>query len=127
MLTRRRSHLRTLRLDHHAALRSARKNGHLVVGRIGLTPRELEVLRLLGLGHDPRRIAKELGVGVTAATEASGYRLEIELRRESLRRLPAHRPTLVGPQRRRQLSVQPARPTAGMTHGESVTAMSRLI
>ena len=35
MLTRRRSHLRTLRLDHHAALHSARKNGHPVVGRIG--------------------------------------------------------------------------------------------
>ena len=35
MLTRRRSHVRTLRLDHHAALHSARKNGHLVVGRNG--------------------------------------------------------------------------------------------
>ncbi|GAA4413299.1 response regulator transcription factor [Fodinibacter luteus] len=29
-----------------------------------LTPRELEVLRLLGLGHDPRAIAKELGVSL---------------------------------------------------------------
>lgn len=30
----------------------------------GLTPRELEVLRLLGMGRDPRGIAKELGVSV---------------------------------------------------------------
>ncbi|MFW5471484.1 response regulator [Knoellia sp. CPCC 206435] len=29
-----------------------------------LTPREMEVLRLLGLGRDPRRIAKELDVSV---------------------------------------------------------------
>lgn len=29
-----------------------------------LTPRELEVLRLLGLGHYPRNIAKELGVSL---------------------------------------------------------------
>lgn len=29
-----------------------------------LTPRELEVLRLLGLGRDPRAIAKELGVSL---------------------------------------------------------------
>jgi DNA-binding NarL/FixJ family response regulator len=29
-----------------------------------LTPRELEVLRLLGLGRDPRAIAKELGLSV---------------------------------------------------------------
>lgn len=29
-----------------------------------LTPRELEVLRLLGLGHDPRAIAKELNVSL---------------------------------------------------------------
>ena len=29
-----------------------------------LTARELEVLTLLGLGHDPRRIAKELGVSL---------------------------------------------------------------
>ena len=35
MLTRRCSHVRTLRLDHHAALHPARKNGHLGVGRIG--------------------------------------------------------------------------------------------
>jgi hypothetical protein len=35
MLTRRSSHVRTLRLDHHAALHSARKNGHLIVGRNG--------------------------------------------------------------------------------------------
>jgi hypothetical protein len=32
MLTRRSSH-RSLRLDHHAALHSARQNGHLGVGR----------------------------------------------------------------------------------------------
>ncbi len=30
----------------------------------GLTPRELEVLRLLGQGHDPRAIARELGVSL---------------------------------------------------------------
>ncbi len=30
----------------------------------GLTPRELEVLRLLGQGRDPRAIAKELGVSL---------------------------------------------------------------
>lgn len=30
----------------------------------GLTPRELQVLRLLGQGHDPRTIAKELGVSL---------------------------------------------------------------
>ena len=35
MLTRRRSHLRTLRLDRHAAPYSARRNGHLVIGRNG--------------------------------------------------------------------------------------------
>ena len=35
MLTRRRSHVRTLRLDHHVALPSARENGQLVVGRNG--------------------------------------------------------------------------------------------
>ena len=29
-----------------------------------LTPRELEVLRLLGLGRDPRAIAKELGLSL---------------------------------------------------------------
>ncbi len=33
MLTRRCSHLLTLRLDHHVTLPSARKNGHLGVGR----------------------------------------------------------------------------------------------
>lgn len=31
---------------------------------IGLTPRELEVLRLLGQGRDPRGIARELGVSL---------------------------------------------------------------
>lgn len=31
---------------------------------IGLTPRELEVLRLLGQGRDPRAIARELGVSL---------------------------------------------------------------
>ena len=31
---------------------------------VGLTPRELEVLRLLGQGRDPRAIARELGVSL---------------------------------------------------------------
>jgi hypothetical protein len=35
MLTRRCSHVHTLRLDHFAALRSASKNGHLGIGRNG--------------------------------------------------------------------------------------------
>ena len=35
-------------------------------GDQGITPRELQVLRLLGLGHDPISIAKELGISVHA-------------------------------------------------------------
>jgi DNA-binding NarL/FixJ family response regulator len=31
---------------------------------VGLTPRELEVLQLLGQGRDPRAIARELGVSL---------------------------------------------------------------
>lgn len=31
---------------------------------VSLTPRELEVLRMLGRGHDPRSIARELGVSL---------------------------------------------------------------
>ena len=37
---------------------------HTTMRQWHLTPRELEVLRLLGLGRDPRSIAKELGVSL---------------------------------------------------------------
>ncbi|HVM41619.1 MAG TPA: response regulator transcription factor, partial [Acidimicrobiia bacterium] len=38
-----------------------------VAERFGVTPREHEVLRLLALGRDPKRIARELGLSVHTA------------------------------------------------------------
>jgi DNA-binding NarL/FixJ family response regulator len=70
-------------LAQSAAAR-APSDGH--IGLDVLTPRELEVFRLLALGHRPKVIAEALGIGVKTV-ESHRTRITLKLRTDNLAEL----------------------------------------